>query len=103
MMQILFFLSANTAHSVKDCHHGRVTNYLQEVPKGRDSIPSPCSTLGYYILALYPSAVSEETASVVRPFQVSIVLGKNEFLKPAIYTIGQWYCKGWDLILLHPL
>ena len=54
-------------------------------------MPNPCSTLGYYILALNPSTVSEETASVVRPFQATIVLGKNEFLKPSVYATGRWY------------
>ena len=42
-------------------------------------MPNPCSTLGCYILALNPSTVSEETASVERPFQATIVLGKNDF------------------------
>ena len=61
-------------------------------------MPSPCSTLGYYILALNPSTVSEETVSVVRPFQATIVLGKNEFLKPSVvpnmggeFFLGRYY------------
>ena len=34
---------------------------------------APAPTLGYYILALNPSTVSDETASVVRSFQFAIV------------------------------
>ena len=52
-------------------------------------MPNPCSTLGCYILVLNPPTVSEETASVVRPFQATIVLGKNEFLKPSVYATGR--------------
>ena len=59
-------------------------NYLQEVHRGRQFIPSPCPTLEYYILTLNPSAVSKKTASVVRPFQFAIVRGKKEFLKLSI-------------------
>ena len=42
--------------------------------------------------------VSAETASVISPFQVAIVLGKKENFSPPIF--GRWYWKGWDLVLL---
>ena len=38
-----------------------------------------CPKLGHYILVLNPSTVSAETASVVSPFQVAVVLGKKEY------------------------
>ena len=58
--------------------------------------------LGHYILELNPSTVSAETASVVSPFQVAIVLGKKENFSSSVYAFGRWYWKGWDLVLLLP-
>ena len=61
-------------------------------------MPNPCSTLGCYILALNPSTVSEETASVERPFQATIVLGKNDFFFFFFLSVkGQIVCLSTDL------
>ena len=68
-------------------------NYLQEFLRDRHTKPCPCPTIGHYIVDLNPSAVSAETASVVSPFRVAIVLGKKENFSP--YAFGRWYWKGW--------
>ena len=56
---------------------------------GTGTKPCPCPTLGHHILDLNPSTVSPETASVVSPFQVAIVLGKKENFSPSIYAFGR--------------
>ena len=51
----------------------------------------PAQTLGHYILDLNPSTVSAETASVVSPLQVAVVLGKKENFSPSVYAFGRSY------------
>ena len=58
--------------------------------------------VGHYILDLNPSTVSAETASVVSPFQVTIVLGKKENFSQSVHAFGRRYCMGWDLVRLLP-
>ena len=55
-------------------------NYLQAVLRDKHTKPCPCAILDHYILDFNPSTVSTETASVVSPFKVAIVLGKKEYL-----------------------
>ena len=69
---------------------------------GPDTKPCPCPILGHYISNLNPSTVSAETASVVSPYQVAIVLGKKENFSSSVYAFGRWCWKGWDLVLLLP-
>ena len=59
------------------------SHHLQS-PQGQVTHTWPCLTLGYYILAFNPSTVSELTALVVGPFQVVIVRGIKESLKPSV-------------------
>ena len=95
-----YVVSANKASSVTLQSPGNESQRKHTaILRVRHTKPCPCPTLGHYILDLNPSTVCPETASVVSPFQVAIVLGKKEnFSRP----FGQ-HGKGWDLVLPLPL
>ena len=52
-------------------------------------IPSPCPILGHYVLDFHPSSISVESASVVSPFQIAVVLGKKENFSPSVHAFGR--------------
>ena len=69
----LWHISFNNNNKKKFCDTATSrlkTIYKKSSGKGIHTYPLP--NLGYYVLALNPSTVSAETASVVRPFQDNI-------------------------------